>query len=166
MIWQYIFAGISALMFFGFVILGVIKFKLLSCYSAYAPKWGQFYPKLNIWSLITALSAFLMVPVLVEQGAGNTLQFLGFLGPISLFSVAASPNYQTSTFDNIIHQLGAWGAVVFITLYSLLIVKMIWVILALIAISIVLGIWKKGTWMFWGEMAMYLSIYIILFIII
>ena len=39
--WQYILTLISGMMFFGFVGAGVGEFGLLSCYSAYAPKWGE-----------------------------------------------------------------------------------------------------------------------------
>ena len=164
MAWQYIIIAISALMLFGFVALGVVKFGWLSCYSAYGPKWHEFYPKLNVWSVVTALSALLMVPVLLEQSAGNPWQFLGFLAPVSLTLVAASPNYQEGGFYNAIHQIGAWGGVLFIVLYTIFVnLKMLWVIIPLAAIAAVLGLWwKKGTLMFWGEMAVYLSTYIIL----
>lgn len=163
---MYVLTSISALLFFGFVILGVVRYGLLSCYSEYASEWQKFYPKLNIWSMVTAITALLMVPVLIESGAGNPWQFLGFLAPVSLIAVAASPEYAKDKFQWWIHQIGAWSAVAFIVLYSIKIPNLWWIVLILAAVAAGLGIWKKGTWMFWGEMAMYLATYVILYVII
>ena len=97
--WQQYLLYASAMLFFGFVILGGIKYGLLDCYSAYAAKWQEFYPKLNIWSVVTFISAFLMMPVILEQSKDNPWQFLGFLAPVSLFFVAGSPRYASETFQ-------------------------------------------------------------------
>ena len=169
MTWQYIIIAISALMLFGFVAIGVIKFGWLSCYSAYGPEWGKWFPKLNVWSIVTALSALLMVPVLLENSAGNPWQFLGFLAPVSLGLVAASPNYQEGGFYNIMHQVGAWGGVVFIVSYILTLKNpmLFWIVggmcLAALIATLITG-WKK--WMFWFEMAVYAMIFVIMFTII
>ena len=160
--WQYILIVISALMLFGFMAIGVVRYGFLSCYSAYGPKWHEFYPKLNIWSVITFISAALMIPVLLEQAMDNIWQFLGFLAPVSLTLVAASPNYQTDTFANIMHQCGAWGAVLFIVLYSILIPHLVWIVIALVLLGLIIGFIQKGTLLFWEEVAIYLSTYVIL----
>lgn len=160
----YILTALSALMFFGFVILGVKKFGLLDCYSAYGPLWQpDAHSKLNPWQIVTILSALLIVPVTCQTGEGNPYQFLGFLAPVSLLLVGASPDYQTDTFANILHQAGAWSAVVFIVLYTIAIPKMLLVILSLVIVALALSLCGKGKLMFWAEMAMYLSTYIILF---
>lgn len=167
MVWQYVLTAISFVLYFGFVILGVCKFGLLSCYSAYGPKWQpDRSSKINWWQIITCVTALLIVPVLLECSEGNPYQFLGFLAPASLLLVGATPDYQTNNFSMILHQIGAWSAVVFITAYSILIPNLWWVVAILVAISIVLGIIKKGTFMFWAEMAMYLSTFIIVFLLI
>ena len=165
--WQYIFTSISAVLFFGFVILGVCKFGLLSCYSAYAPKWqSPTVVGLNWWQLVTAWTAILIIPVTVQTAFGNPWQCFSFLAPASLLLVAATPGYQTDKFQNVLHQIGAWGAVVLILAYSFIIPKLLWVFIPLTAIALALGIWKKGTLMFWAEMAMYLGTYVILFVTI
>ena len=157
--WQQILIYISALMLFEFVILGCIKYGLLDCYSAYASKWHEFYSKLNIWSMVTALSAFLMIPVLLEQSSGNPWQFLGFLAPVSLTLVAASPEYATDKFQWWMHQIGAWGAVAFILAYIIMIPKLLWAVIPLALAALGNSLLKKGTWMFWFEMATYISTY-------
>lgn len=164
--WQYVITTVSAIMFFEFVILGCIKYGLLDCYSAYAAKWHEFYPKLNIWSIVTFISAFLMVPILFENSKDNPIQFLGFFAPIGLFAVACSPMYSKEKFQWWMHQIGAWGAVIFVATYIFLIPKLIWPVIILVVIAIFNSLVKKGTWMFWGEMAAYLSTYITMFIMI
>ena len=163
--WMYILTILSAVMLFGFMGIGVKKYGLLSCYSAYGPLWDKWHPKLNIWSVITFISAALMVPALLEVSVFSAWQFLGFLAPVSLFWVAASPNYQTDKFANIMHQCGAWGAVVAAISYIVIIsqlwgITLIWWIVAGLALAaVVLGLVFKGTLMLWGEIAVYSSIY-------
>lgn len=166
--WQYVLTAISFIMLFGFMFWGIFKFGIQSCYSAYAPLWDNWFPKLNIWSMVTALSAALMVPVLLQQSEGSIYQFLGFLAPVSLFAVAGSPNYQTDKRAWWMHQIGAWSAVLFIVLYTILIPHMLWIIITYIVVAlIVTGVCalckKKDTWMLWAEQAVYLSIYTIMF---
>ena len=161
--WQQIFIYFSALILFGFVILGCLQYGLQSCYSAYAAKWHEFYPKLNIWSVVTLISAFLMVPVLLEVSTGSNWQFLGFLAPVSLFLVAMSPEYAKDTFQWWMHQVGAWGAVLFVLLYIILVAHwLFWIIIPLALVALGFSFVRKGTWMFWFEMATYLSTYAVI----
>jgi hypothetical protein len=162
--WQIILAGFSAILFFGFVILSVRKFGLLSCFSAYAPKWKEAYPihNFNWWSFVTILSAALLIPVLLEQSEGNPLQFTGFLAPLSLFLVGLTPNYQTSKAQNVGHQIGAWSAVALILIYIFVVPKMLVPVIILVTVGLVLSLAKKDTVMFWLEMAIYASLYLIL----
>lgn len=164
--WIYILTIISALMLFGFMGVSVKKYGLLDCYSAYGPLWDKWYTKLNIWSVITFISAALMIPVMLELSVFSAWQFLGFLAPTSLFAVATSPNYQTDKFANIMHQCGAWGAVVAAISYICIIPQLWWITVALAITALILGLVIRGTLMFWGEIAVYLSIYIALLIMI
>lgn len=169
--WQYILISLSAILFFSFVIVGVCTFGLLSCYSAYAPKWSEKWPSpgtLNIWSMVTLVSALLLIPVLLEQSNNNTWQFLGFLAPVSLILVGISPDYQTNKFSWWIHQIGAIATVIFISFYSILVPNLWWIILIIIAVAAIVSAITgfKKYWMFWAEMAMYLATYIILFIMV
>lgn len=168
MLWQYLLTALSAILFFGFVIIGVRKFGLLSCYSAYAAKWApQRESQLNPWQLVTIVSAFLLVPVLLEGAEGSIYQCFGFLAPAFLTMVGASPKYETDRFQWWIHQIGAWGTVLFVVCYSI-IFGLWWLILIVFLIGMVIA-WKTGFkeyWMFWGEMAMYLGTYILIFTII
>ena len=169
MIWQYILTAVSAIMFFGFVGICVLRFGLLSCYSAYGPKWETDIPgHFNIWSIVTILSALMIAPVSIQTGESSPWQFLGYLAPASLILVGITPDYQTNTFAYILHQIGALGAVLFITLYSILIPRLVTVILGWIGMAILASFIYgfKKTWMFWAEMAMYVSTYFILFAVI
>ena len=154
-------------MLFGFMALGVKKFGWLSCYSAYGPKWGEYTPKLgrfNLWTFVTLFSALLLAPVLLEQAKGSEVQFLGFLPVISLALVATTPDYQTNKFAWWCHQIGAWGAVLVIIGYNVAHnPTMLWVLVPLILVALMFGIWKKGTMLFWLEIAVYLMAYVIMF---
>lgn len=163
MLWQIILTTISAVLFFGFVALGVRKFGLLDCYSAYAPKWRSSIPGLNWWQLVTIWSALLLLPVLLGQANGNHYQFLGFLAPLSLILVGSTADYQTDKFQWWVHQAGAWSAVLLIILYTIAVPKLLWVFVPFAFVAAALSIRFKGTWMFWGEMAMYLGTYVIIY---
>lgn len=171
MLWQYIITAISAVVFFGFVYWGVRKFGLLSCYSAYGMKWEaekSKYGGTNLWQVITIVAPLLIVPAIVPTGDGSPWQFTAFLGPVSLMFVGATPDYAINKLQNVLHQIGAFGSAIFITLYVILIPKMLWVILAVLAALLVCALITgfKKTWLFWAEMAMYLSTYIVVFAII
>lgn len=163
--WQnYLIIG-SAVLLFGFVALGIKVFGLLSCYSAYGPLWGEkckIPGGANIWSIVTILSALLMVPVLLDCGENNPYQFLGFLAPVFLTLVGITPNYQTNKLANVLHQIGAWGSVLLIVAYCLLIPKIIWPVIALAVTGLIIGLIIRGTLLLWLEMAVYMSIYVIL----
>lgn len=163
--WQFFLILASQLIFFTFVGLCVGKFGLLSCYSAYGPKWKLNVPgNLNIWQAVTIWTALLIVPVIVESGTNSPFQFAGFLAPASLLFVGATPDYQSNKLSFILHQIGAWLAIIFVIVYSIFVPNLWWIILIFIGIAALLSLTKKDTWMFWGEMAIYLSLYIILYV--
>lgn len=167
--WTLILTGLSAVLFFGFTIFSVRKFGLLSCWSAYGPEWkkqSKDISGLNWWSVVTVVSAAMLMPVLLELSNNPNFQFLGFLAPISLFLVGLTPGYQTNKTQNIIHQIGAWSAVVFILIYIFLIPKMFIFVLFYVVIGLLLSLAKKNTVMFWLEIAMYVSLYTIIFVIV
>lgn len=168
MVWQYILTIISAVLLFGFAALCVYKFGWKTCYSAYGKFWDK--GDINTWSLVTILSAFIIVPAILEASNNSPYQFVGFLAPVSLLLVGATPNYATDKTQAIIHPIGALSAVVFIVLYSILVPHLLWIVLSIVAIAALVGyiqrINGRKTIIFWLEMAMYMSTYVILFIII
>jgi hypothetical protein len=144
---------------------------LLSCYSAYGPKWaewGEKHPQfkgLNIWSLVTIISAVLLIPPMIASAGASPFQFLCFFAPLYLFLVALTPNYQTDKKANLIHQIGAWGCVAMILVWLFVIVKKWVAILPIIVLSLVIGLGTrtfKESWTYYLEMDMFLCTYIIL----
>ena len=168
--WQIVITCLSLILFFGFVGVGVSKFNLLDCYSAYGEQWGDNVPisgGLNLWTVITVLSAFMMVPPLVDAANGSLLQFTGFVAPTSLLLVGITPYYKYNKLDWWLHQIGAWCAVLWVLVYIIFVAKLAWIIALFVILSVILSWifgWKK--WMFWAEMCTYLGIYITLFLII
>lgn len=162
--WKIVLLSLSAIMFFGFVALNVCKFGLLDCYSAYGVKWRKEPHQLNWWIIVTVLSALLIVPVLLDNSEGSLWQFTGFLAPISLVLVGNTPDYKENKVSFWLHQIGAWGAVVMILLYIIMIPKLIWIVTICIGVALILT-WIFG-WKYWTmflEMGMYAAIYSVLF---
>ena len=155
----YILTILSAVLLFGFMGLGIKKYGLLSCYSAYGPLWGKDFPKLNIWSVVTFITAFLMVPVMLEVSVFSAWQFLGFLAPTSLFLVSISPDYQTNKFSNVLHQIGAWSAVVAVISFVCIIPHLWWLMIPFFLAAGIMSFVFKDSIMLWGEDAVYMLTY-------
>lgn len=169
--WQYILTTFSAVIFFGFVALGIRKFGLQDCYSAYGPKWGEISPLhgFNLWSFVTILTAVLLIPVIIEAGnIAPTWQFAGFLAPTFIVFVGMTPDYQQNKMSWWIHQIGAWGAVLFVLLFVLFVFPtLFWfVIVYCIIAGVLTSYFGKWSWMLWFEMATYASIFTIMFLAI
>lgn len=171
MIWQYVLTALSCAMFFGFVVLCVKKFGLQSCYSAYGPLWGQLTPAagmLNIWSIVTFVTAFMLVPVMIENADGSPWQFAGFLCPVLILFVALTPDYATNKLAGAIHivcaVLGAALSIVYILCVA---PKFWWVILVYVtAASLATLRYGKWSWDFWFEMAAFAGIYTTVFLML
>ena len=89
---------VSMLLMVVFNIICIKKYGLLSCFSAYGEKWEQYSKEhnllnTNIWSIITIVSAMLLVPPILVTSAGYTLQFMCFVCPLYLFLVGITPDY-------------------------------------------------------------------------
>ena len=70
-------AVISLVLLVGFVVLSVIKFGWRHSYSAFNICWDEVVPihNMHLWSIVTFVVAFLIMPALIEKGVDNPLQF-------------------------------------------------------------------------------------------
>ena len=164
MTWQFIIIAISALMLFGFVAIGVVKFGWLTCYSAYGPKWGEISPLhgFNLWSFVTILTAVLLIPVIVEAGnIAPTWQFAGFLCPALLLFVGLTPDYGRNKMAGIVHSVCVGLAALLSVVYILCVFPQLWWLLVIYvaAAAIATVISGKDYWCLWFELAAYLGIY-------
>ena len=162
------FSAISAILLFGFIITGVVCFGLQPSYSAYSSLWGKAVPmnNMNLWSVITLVAAFLLCPPLLELGVGSLWQFLGFLTPVYLIVVSLTPEWEINKTQHIIHMLfailcvlGGLGWLVFIMhAYKALAIAM-----AFTAAMALFSGTARTSAVFWGEMLMFLSVYLTVF---
>lgn len=172
MIWQYILTALSCALFFGFVVLCVKKFGLRSCYSAYGPLWAAIPPftfTFNPWSIVTLVTAFILVPVTIEVAEGSSWQFLGFLCPALLLFVALTPDYGTNKVAGVVHVVCAGLAALMSVLYILLVTPNLWwIIVVVVALATAASLYTgfKAHWDFWFEMAAYVGIYTTVFLAI
>ena len=157
---------ISMLLFIGFNAIGIKKFGLLSCYSAYGEKWIPLSPaNLNIWSVVTIISALLLVPPMLATAVGSPIQFISFFAPLYLILVGLTPDYNSTNKKNIIHQIGAWGCVIGILIWLFAIVHEWVVILPVFVLMFVIAFGTrtfKESCCYYLEMGMYLATYLVL----
>ena len=168
---SYICTILSLIMLAVFNYICIKKYWLLSCYSAYGMKWDGYtkeHPQLkniNLWSLVTIVSAALLLVPMLTSAKDSPLQFLCFFAPLHLFLVGFTPNYTESKNLNAIHQIGAWGAVLCVLLWLFLIVKMWAVLIPVFTLAFVIAIGTrtvKESYFYYLEMAAYLSTYFVL----
>lgn len=152
-------AIISTILFFGFIIAGVCKFGLLHSYSAYASKWGS-VAGIPIWSIVTLLSAFLIMPCLIEIAAFSPFQFLGFLTPLYLIGVSLTPTWETDPIVKRWHVILATLCAISGLLWLVLVMnwKLLIVPLVVVLMGLVTGTWDTS-YVFWLEMIMFTSVY-------
>lgn len=146
-----------------FIGLGVCLFGLLRSYSAYAAKWTEELPlhNVHVWSLVTIVAAFLMVPPMIDAGEGNPLQFLGFFAPLYLILVGLTPEWETSKGQHRVHMAGAIVCALCAFAW-LVLVRHLWyivLIFALIFAGIAYLLKRFDAYVFWGEMIMFTSVY-------
>ena len=160
---------LSAVILFGFIALGVVKFGWQKSYSTYAHLWKAKIPirSMCFWSLPTALAAILFAPGALERGASNPAQFLGFFISVYLILVACTPDYLTNEKQRKVHVFGAMACAA---------VNVLWIIFAchlwwLPLVTLVL-VWCGAYWsntlgkadILWLEIAMFASAYAAVFI--
>ena len=161
-----VFATLSALLLFSFIFAGVARFGLLNSYSAYSAKWGRAVPmnNLNLWSVVTFATAIILCPVLIELGVGSMLQFLGFLTPVYLMVVSLTPDWMTKKTQNIVHSVFAILCAIGGLLWVILIMHgfnlLCGVLVFILTLALLTGTVKTAA-VFWLEMIMFSSVYLI-----
>lgn len=160
---------ISAILFFGFIAMGIGKFGLQPSYSIYSKYWGETVPlpnNLHLWSIVTIISALLLVPPMIEIGDGNSLQFLGFLTPLYLVCVALTPTWWKYDKEHILHVIFTLLCVFAALFWCIKVAahpRIIGTIFMLTGFSI--GFFHKEKYLvFFLEMVMFLSTYLTLMI--
>jgi hypothetical protein len=169
--WTLILTIISAATFFGFVAYCWAKFGLLDCYSAYGPAWAKTPPfswTFNPWSLVTVLTALLLIPVMVEVSSGSNWQFTGFLCPALILFVGLTPDYGHNDLANKVHCICAAVGALFSIVYILAVATHLWwlILVYVVAAAALTLYFGKSYWCFFFEMAAYLGIYTAVFVMI
>ena len=160
---------LSCLMLFCFISFSVGKFGFLPSYSAYSSKWNETIPiqNMNLWSIITFIAAFCIMPVLLEMSDGSNFQFLGFFTPVYLIAVSLTPKWASDPNEHKYHVIFASLCALCAFLYIILTLHQIWVlvgVLLIIGIVAVLTKTYKTNLVFWLEMIMFLGMYLSLII--
>lgn len=161
----FILTSLSCLILFGFMGYCIGHFGLKDCFSRYSMYFEE-RGLLNWWSFDIIASAALLIPVMLELSEGNSWQFTGFLAPLSLFLVGLTPEWQIKMPQYIIHNIGVVLAVLFSVIYAICVPFLVWPILILAVIAGIATLIYKKVFIFWLEIAIYLAIYVILFIML
>lgn len=161
------FSVTSALLLFGVICWGVMRFGLLPSYSDYSKRWAKAVPmnNMNLWSVVTAVAALLLTPGLLELGVLSSWQFLGFLTPVYLICVALTPEWKTNPVQRKFHFLFAGLCAIAGLAWLLLVMHAYWVF-GIVFIFFVTMAMLTGTirtsWVFWAEMIMFMSVYLVI----
>ena len=91
----------------GFIVISVRLFGLQKSYSSYAARWKEKYPikNMNLWSIVTIVVAFLQLIPMITSLEGSMIQFVAFLVPCYLITVACTPDYQEDKGEKIVHYI-------------------------------------------------------------
>lgn len=161
---------LSFILLAGFIALSTfLNRELPGSYSAFSALWADEIPmsNLNVWSIVTAVVAFEMVPPMIEAGVDNPVQFLGFFAPLYLIVVSLTPEWDIDKNQHRVHVAGAVTCAVLALLWLVLIREHWWVVCACFVAAVIAGSWTKtlpGCRVFWGECVMFLSVYLSLII--
>jgi hypothetical protein len=159
---------ISFLLLAGFIVLSCALFYgIPGSYSAFSAEWRTMCPKLNVWSVVTALAAFGMVPPMIGAGEGFSLQCLGFFAPLYLVIVALTPEWDIKPKQHVVHTVGAIICAVLAFAWLLFIRGHWWVAVICLAAGIAAGVLTRtlrASLVFWGEAVMFSSVYLSLWI--
>jgi hypothetical protein len=160
----------SLTIFMGFVAVSICRFGILDSYSAYAAKWTEAAPinsQTHLWSIVTVAAALFLAPAMIERGVGNPWQLLGFFAPLYLWLVAFTPDWETNKKQHIIHSTGAAICAIASILWACIICERFGTVLGCTLLMWVAGIISKTierALVFWEEMGLFLSVYVILLI--
>lgn len=160
---------LSLAIFAGFTALSVRKFGWQKLYSSYSSLWPEAVPihNANLWSIVTVISALLLVPAMVERGEGNALQFIGFFAPMYLAVCGLTPTWETEYEARFIHLLGVAICTLATLFWIFYVCRLWWVLLIAVVLAGVAAYftktWKKS-WVFWAEMAGFAAVYVSIFI--
>ena len=170
-----VFAIVSLLIIAGFVALSIRKFGMQRSYSAFAPKWSEAVPikNMNLWSIVTVVVTFLFVFGSIERGTDSPWQFLGFFMSVFLIIVALDPLLEPKPDDTdaekkrkhtllIVHTVAALLCAAAVILWTILVCHRWWlypVAFALMAFQGFASKTLKSSFVFWAEMALFVSGY-------
>jgi hypothetical protein len=110
-------------------------------------------------AFITMLCMFL-IPCWLQISHGATFQFTAFLSAGMLLFVGASPYFNNSKLENLVHNISAYCCAGFAILWIVLVTQLWWVILivlSLITIAAILTKTWKNCYIYWLEIGVFLS---------
>lgn len=168
--WVTVLSVLSAIILFGFIFAGVVRWGLLPSYSDYSSKWGEVLPiqNLNLWGIVTFIAAALLMPVMIELGENNILQFLGFFTPVYLMCVSFTPNWKTDKTEGKLHPIFAYACAAAAFAWILFIAHTWYVLLGTVLFVLgtaLLSLTLKSAKTFWLEMVMFVGTFLSLLFI-
>lgn len=159
---------LSMMLFYGFLYFCYLKYGLLNSYSAYATKWLADVKLSNtdVWGVLTFLVAFFMIPPMITVGEGNGWQFLGFFCPLYLMMVGLTPEWESKPLQRKLHSTFAITCALLCAAWIALVCHRWYIILAFAALFLAVGLRLKrmNAIVLWGELAIFSSAYVTLFL--
>lgn len=152
----------SMIILFMFISLCLAKYGILKSYSVYATKWLEISPTIPIWSIVTFISAILLLPPLIEVGNNNPLQFLGFFAPVYLIMVAFTPKWESDDMQYKYHMIFAVLCAICGILWSILVADTLYYLLCCIVVNATFGLITRtlhNSLVLYGELVVFETTY-------
>lgn len=160
---------LASLLLFGvWLAISAHRFGWLPSYSAYAAKWTEAVPiddHTHLWSIVTIAVAILLCPAMIEAGDESPLQFLGFAAPVYLIVVSFTPKWETEKKQRIVHVAGAMVCAVLSLLWLCLALRCWYYPVITAAIALIISLMSgtlRRSYVLWGELALFASVYAVL----
>lgn len=152
----------ATIIFVVFNAISIRKFGMDTCFSSYGKLWGEAVPikNMNLWSIVLASVAFLLIPPILQSTDGNPYQFIGFLSPVYLFLVVFTPDYRKTKKIQIIHYIGAYACSIGMVIWMVGIMHMWLPLVIFTAAFSVIGYCARDllySSMYYGELTLFMS---------
>lgn len=159
-------AALGLLIYAFFLCVSIRKFGLRRSYSSFAPYWKEEVKihNVNLWSLVTIVSAILLAFGMIEVGSGSNFQFLGFLTPVYLVVVALTPEYQTNIGQRIAHLLFTYLCVIGFLLYLCFVLRLGTLLIAPAIVFLAIGFASQSLrvcGILWLEQVLFLTAFLV-----
>jgi hypothetical protein len=118
----------------------------------------------SLFTLLMMSMSFLMMSVMMDYTPEN-FKFLGFLTLWGILFVGAAPAFADKSQEKIHYSAAGIAAICSLTWLFICFPQYVWVLGVNMVIPIIMSVKTRRAYLFWGEMVIFFTIYIVLIMI-